>query len=685
MIKKSVGIILVLAFVIFVNFLSIVSADIFLSTQPETNYNFGDTLSVVLGSDGAVGWANVDLICNDQTKMLYFHYVNDASSASINAPLTTQFLGGMIGTCHLALSFNNQQKNSFDFIISNHIDSSITFSGNSFKSGESLYFTGSVSKPNRKQVAGSVELKFEGLDLGIVVPVINNQFSGNLTLPSNIAAGSYGVSVFVSEKNELGDVINSGSANTQSIIIVQKPTTLSLNIPKSAMPGNDLSFDSVLLDQTGMIIDKSDVAYKLSDVNGKDVYNKLANTGETIYINLAKNAPYGYWTLNAESEGVSADSQVYVEKNREALFELINNTLHVLNVGNIPYDKSIEIKIGNETKVKNLNLSVGSSMKFQLTAPDGAYDVSISDGDDSQNWLGVPLTGNIISIDGSKKKSSLGLFNGSWLAWIFIIAVLGLFIFLSSRKIINKNMILSSKNTPNYAKDQDKKGGVIKVTPTSENKPPVFEHDTGIASHSSVIDGTKQSASLIAIKLKNYRELKDSKSNANDTLKTVINEITENKGKVYRTDDFIIGIFSPIITRTFDNSFMAVKTANVISNKLKEYNSKFLQKINFGVAVHTGDIVAKKDAGKLLFTPLGATLTSAKKIAEIADNNVLLSEDAQKKVMSQVKTTLNPEKFGVKTYSISEIVDRQNNSKFIESFLQRNQEFKALRDLRSGK
>lgn len=689
MVKKSGVVILALAVTIFsVYFIGFASADVFLSTQPNNNYNLGDTMSVVLGSDGVQGWAGVDLVCSNQTKQLYFHYTDDTSSATINAPLTKDFLRGMIGTCNLRVSFNGLSKDSFSFIISDHIDSNINFNGKSFKPGDNIIFSGTVSKPDNNPVAGSVNVKFDGLSLEALVPVTNNQFSGNITIPDNVAAGTYNVEVSVSEKDVNGEITNTGSLTGNSISILQKPTKLTLTADQDVNPGNELSFSSVLYDQTGGTIDKDSVAYVLLDVNGKEMFNKLATTGDKNYINLESDAPYGYWNLSATAEGITQYAQSYVEKNREAVFDLVNGSLFVRNVGNVAYDKSIEVKIGNETKVLNLNLSVGSSAKFPLNAPDGTYDVAVSDGNYSQSYPGVYLTGRAISVDGSGGKSSFNLFANNWLLWVFVIAILGLFIFLSSRKIMNKNVFLNAKDSnKGYTnikdKEEEKKGGVVKVTPGVDNKP-VFEPETGVAVYSSVIDGTRQNVAFMAVKLKNYSQIKDNKTLSDETIKKVTNEINSGSGKVYRNDDFIFGIFTPNPAKNNDINMAAIKTSKLVSKILKEHNSKFSQKINFGIGVNNGDIIAKKQSGKLFFNPLGSTMATAKRIAEIASDSILLSEDIHKKVMSQVKTSMNQDSSGFRTYLINDIVDRESNTQFIQSFLQRNQDFKTLREFKAG-
>ncbi|MBS3092073.1 hypothetical protein J4466_01495 [Candidatus Pacearchaeota archaeon] len=706
--KKKVNVLIISIIMFFGIFIiPFASADIFLATQPESVYNIGDNLNVELGSDGGEGWASVELVCGEggNSKMLYFHYVDDTSTASISAPLTKEFLGSMKGQCYLSLSFNGVKKQSFIFTISDKIDVSVMFNGNSFEPGENLLFNGEVKRANGGDVDGSVELKFSGIELSAVVPIVNNKFSGNMTIPNNVAAKTYDVIVFASEKNDKNEVTNFGQA-ADSIEIKQKPTKIDLTAPENVNPGKDIEFKAVLFDQTGLNIEGRSVAFKISDVSGKEILARMSNVGEINYYTFEKNAPFGYWKINAEAEVVTAEKEFYVEKNMEATFHLVNGTLVVRSLGNVPYNKTVEIRIGNETKVSHLELNPGESVEFELTAPNGDYDVIIKDDAGTEaSWSKVPLTGEVISLDGSGKRKLGGFFSRTWIAWIFLVAVFGSFLLLSSKKVINKNIFsgfgsggmgnVGKTNPPKtgfvapiIGDKKDEKGGVVRVVPGRDEKSlPVIEHDTGIAVHTPVLDGNKQFSSLVAVKIKNYNEVKDNNQFVNETLKSITSEINNSKGKVYRADDFIVGIFAPISTKTFENEVTAVRVAKAVSAKLKFHNDKFSQKINFGVGVNSGDIIAKKQEGKLLFTPIGATLSGARRVADLANNDVLLSEDTNKKVMSKVKTNLNAatSTSGIKTYSINQIVDRDNNNKFIEGFLQRNQEYKSLREYKFGK
>ncbi len=682
---KNRGEIVLVVVLLIVLYSSFAYADVFLVTPPESNYNLGDTMGVTLGSDSSEGWAGVNLVCGNQSKMLYFKYITQPVNDYITAPINKNFLKGMMGQCHLSLDFNGQAKQSFAFTVTNAIEVKLSTSGDTFNPGENFNFQGSVAKPNGKPVSGNANLKFSGSNLDISVPIINDQFSGNITLPSNVPAGSYSISVYVSEKDATGDVTNFGSSNS-SISVKQLPTKLELSLDKKGFPGKEFKYKSVLYDQTEKVIPALPVSYKITDVSGRQAYDGLVETDKDQFFLLAKNAPFGDWQVVADSEGISSQATIYIEQHKEAEFVLLNNrTLTVRNIGNVPYDRKVEVKIGNETIVRNLNISEGGSVQFDLTAPDGEYSVGISDGDATAEWTGVPLTGNAISIDGAK-FGKFGFFNRTLLAWLFILGVLGLFIFLTSKKIINKNVFLNSNNKNLGNIKEPEKKVATKLSAVSSNAGNLLiEADDGTAHYSSVIDGTKQLASLVATKIKNNHEILSGTSNAKEVLKDISRVINDNGGRVYKNDDFIIGIFAPITTKKMNNEMTAVKVARIISDKLKTHNDKFTQKINFGIAVNSGDIITKRDSGRLLFNALGTTLSSVKKATDFSSKNILLCEDAYKRVMSQVKTTPNLASGALKTYLISDVIDRERNSKFIENFLQRNQEYKSLRDYRSGK
>ena len=67
--KRAIGL---LVLVIFIFSVSFASAEVFFSQQPREVYNYGDQLEAIIGTDGGEGWINVNLICSNSSKLIFF-------------------------------------------------------------------------------------------------------------------------------------------------------------------------------------------------------------------------------------------------------------------------------------------------------------------------------------------------------------------------------------------------------------------------------------------------------------------------------------------------------------------------------------------------------------------------------------------------------------------------------------
>jgi len=665
----------IVLFVFLIFMMSFVSAEIFFSQQPKEFYSFGDRIKVVLGSDGSEGWVNAGLVCgNSSKKMVFFHYVNsEETNIPFSVPLTKDFLRDMQSDCYFSLLFNNQTKESLHFDISSSLDVEINFNNKLFNPSENVEFSGTVSKKNGEKVNGFAEVSFPYNAVQIIVPIIDGKFFGNISLQENIPAGEHDLSIYVYQKNEVGEVTNFYISNS-SISVMKKPTVLDIEAPENIAPNNELDFTAHLYDQSNSIIDGVPVAFTLVNPRGEQVLNILSETEKTEYYKIQKNAQLGFWNLTSKSEGLTSETyKVFINENVEAEFLLINNTLVIRNVGNVPYDKLVQIKIGeNFTEILALNISLLGSVEFDLEAPNGDYSILVDDGKVNLEKSAF-LTGNAIGIKDTR-SGGIGFVNRYIFSWAIIIGILGLFIFVSARKVLNRKSVLSSKSF-----NPKSKGGIVKVNVTNSGT-----HKTGhgedTADNSLVIQGDKQKATLLSLKIDNQEEIFKG-SNASKTIEDSVNSILESKGKVYRSGKYIIGVFAPVITRTFDNGFDVIKIADNISNNLNEHNKKYSPKLNFGIGVNEGNIIAETNNGKLSFTPLGNSIQTVKKISDMAKNNCLLGEEINKGIGSKIKTIANPERFNIKTYSIKDSLDKTQHSQFINKFLDRNK-FKDLNKFR---
>jgi hypothetical protein len=187
------------------------------------------------------------------------------------------------------------------------------------------------------------------------------------------------------------------------------------------------------------------------------------------------------------------------------------------------------------------------------------------------------------------------------------------------------------------------------------------------AEHTIALNGHRQESSVIALSIKNSEKMPYFK----DLLNEITQDIVAGKGSIYQSNNFIFGIFPPVSTKTYKNEVPAIRLAKQIEGKLNAYNSKFKEKIDYGLSVHSGPLAVEKTQDKLKFTGLGNTLGIAKKTAEAANNEFLISEEAFKRAASDIKA-FRETKDNMPVYKLNKILDREDSNKFINNFLDRN-------------
>ncbi len=118
------------------------------------------------------------------------------------------------------------------------------------------------------------------------------------------------------------------------------------------------------------------------------ISKKLSN------INLGKDAPAGEWRITAEYQNAKATESFFIKADEKLNISIENNILKIKNIGNIKYEKEIEIKIGSESTKKNIGLNPEEEIKYRLIAPEGNYVIKIiSDGNSIYSKENIQLTG----------------------------------------------------------------------------------------------------------------------------------------------------------------------------------------------------------------------------------------------------------------------------------------------------
>jgi hypothetical protein len=143
------------------------------------------------------------------------------------------------------------------------------------------------------------------------------------------------------------------------------------------------------------------------------------------------------------------------------------------------------------------------------------------------------------------------------------------------------------------------------------------------------------------------------------------------KGASYIYGDYVIIIFSPLITKNQNNEERAIKAAQEIEKFLRENNKKFREILTYGIGVNCGQLINKIEDNRLKFISIEKTITLAKRIADFSNGEVLLSKDIHLKTSNSVKVD-NIRVGELEAFKIKRIVDMQAGEKFIKEFLRRN-------------
>lgn len=674
---------------------SFVLASISLS-EPHEIYNLGD--KIYINADGLIGAEignlNVNLVCGNKTVNLVKWPASDfsieeeqeysTSKLLISKDLELSNLTEIVGQCQIILSIGDQISSTQLFTISNKIFVSASTDKASYNPGERILVEIDAIKENGYLVNGFVDVtNSTSFNKAVKDGFVSEEFSMSETLE----AGKYSLSIRVYDVGSEG-VLNEGFT-TISFDINQIASSLILSLSEvEVIPGNNITLGTEVFDQSGKEIDGT-VPIKIISPNGEEIEISIL-TGDFSTFDFPVNATAGFWKVIAVFDELLEEREFEMMKSSKMEFNIGDGILEIMCVGNWECNGSVSVQIGEINKELNLNrMDVGEIRKFSLKAPQGEYNVVVSDGENSVNRQ-VLLTGSTISV---RDSNGGGIFKAYWVVWVFLIIILGalgFIFFVKSQKttilkedkfskLINtikskfvlkiplkmKSHVSSSLNfTPKSPKVQ----GLDTENYSLEDKTLVdmTKGTSGSAESALVLKGEKYTSAILAMSIKNYATLGD---NAKNMLAKAIEETKDLKGLVDRREDYIFIVFSPLVTKTYKNEILASKTGFKILKILNDYNKKFKEKIEFNLGVHVGELISSKSGGKLKYTGLGNTVSLAKRIADSDSGKLLVSEAIRKKMLRDLKVIKAKEIGKNQTYEVLEIKDREANADKLKALL----------------
>lgn len=651
-------------------FISLASAEIIITEQPDELYNLGDTIKIPIKITTLTEISelfSMKLICNGIETEVYKEYLvlsaGEEAERKPSVPLIEGFIGRSTGTCRIKALLGEKSYLTNDFTISDLIKIELKNQKTEINPGEEFAIEVEATKENEKAVNGIMEIRIIMLNqtsenIEVTDTIKKGYGYATMFFPANTKANQYLISINISEKDTQGRTTNKGFID-YNIKVLQVPTSLEIILENENIePDTNALIKTILHDQTGEKIESTSWI-TIKNSKGEIMENIEKQTDEFLEIPIIYKEPPAEWSILAESNNLTSETNFQIIEKQKVTTLIINKTLIITNTGNVFYNNTVLINIENSSLNIKVNLDIDESKKYLLSAPDGEYQIEIiTEEGENQIIEGVALTGKIISI----KEASEGIVKiiRRPTSWVFIIIILGFLTFIILKKGYKRSFFghinLPFKTNILRGRIPLKKDSLL----ATKNK----------AELTLSIKGDKQEVSLTCMKIKNLKEIQNKKGNAEETLQKIVDIAEKEKAIIYENQDNIFFILAPTKTKTFSNEKSALKIAQKIKEILAEHNKMFSQKINAGISLNTGMIIAKQEQEIFRFMSMGTLITTAKKIATISQGEIFLSEKTRDKLASNTKTQ-KQEKDGTEYYSIKEIKNPEQHKKFISNFLKR--------------
>ncbi len=618
--------------------LAFASATIEITQQPFEVYNFGDTVftSVSLNPSNVTGSFEINLVCDGNS--VNFYKIAPAESAfSPNVPqkinhkiiLTKEYLGSLIGDCYIQSFLGSESVNSNHFLLTEDISLTTKIDKALYSPGETVSISMEAKKANGISLNGHYQLSSSANLNGNVEEGIATAL---YQIANDAPAGKYEVVVWVYD-GEINNILNQ-KKYALYYEVKQVPRKLEIGLGSfEATPNQNFSFSVDLTDQIGLKMPGSVSVKYTSPKNEQNNLDILSGTTGTI--DFPSDATPGSYLLTATIGDLSVEKEFTVKEVANISVVLLEDLkmVSVTNIGNVPYSDSLNVTIGNETETILVDLKLGEEKRYNLHAPDGIYDVLAQTGVFSAASQ-LSLTGHAVSVG---SWTGVGLFEQYPLVWFFIALILivaGIIVFMKFRN--NRTYDYKARSHERAQKEM-KDEDLNEISKKAFQKKQFLNLANPIVNEAQsvpTLKGNKDNCSVIAVNIKNYAHLG---VEARSRLNEIISTAKDKYGVLEFRGQHMLIIYSPLVTRTYKNEIIASKAAWKIRNELDKYNSKFKDKIVYNIGLNAGEMVSALVNGKLAYTNIGNGVVLAKRISDLSEGKILVSQSFRQKLMRELK------------------------------------------------
>lgn len=404
-------------------------AKIVFSTMNE-QYNLGDDINQnikVITSEDFKGFLRALLVCTSQDSasenftgqetLLFYSPVT--LSQNKEKQFSFSFTASSPSRCYIlaTLEKNNnvaEDGKSATFLMTDKVNLELTTNKQYFLPEDGLKITGKATMANGKSFSGAVTITLENKDY--TTTASGGSFSYTISLDKTISPGMHKVLVKV-----IDDKNNQGEASTNYEVGIVK-TALAIQVNNDTfLPGEMLIIIPSLLDQANNTLQEN---LSVSIVQIQDLLlgfqkkqillSEIVVSGSSTQYKFSKEAIPQDYQITVTGAGFTAEKVVRIAAVEKITYYMEDSTLFVQNVGNVRYQKPLEIYFTLEgvtnQKIINLDLAVNEERSYKLSAPKGIYDLLFKSNNEVNEVDKVPISGSVIGtldLENQKRQSTL--------------------------------------------------------------------------------------------------------------------------------------------------------------------------------------------------------------------------------------------------------------------------------------
>ena len=634
-------------------FISTASAANVFINEPADSYNLGDTLYMnftVLNSEDASGTVKAFLHCPPEQDIMFFMSTISLQKDTEKYLSSEYPFNSAYGNCNIIV---HVQTNSTDiretksFLVTDNIIINFTTDKIHYNPNENVIIEGIAKYMNGASASGQLTIGFDKNYSFLT----NGTFRYEIGLGKNIS-GEYQITASIEDQNK-----NRGIASNK-IYIDSIPTSLSIETINETNPGQRLWIYPKLYDQSGKLIE-DDCSISISDSSGKIVFELLSKTGRNITYDLPKASKPGDWSVDVYAAGFKKKAIFLMNELAAVEFSISDNILTVENVGNVQFKKPMEIIFKKDgvmnNKIYSLDIAVGQSVQFELSAPSGTYNIEAKSAESRKEFLGVSLTGSAVDV---KEKSPFGI---DILGAVFVLIIIALIVIFAMETKFQRSIKKHVGKLAGFTKEQIelKENAEKKFKMSEEEKKKIQETfekyvDKNVAK--IVLDhktkGKKQEVTALFVDIRGFTEMtKDMGEEGiieilNKYFNVVAKNVYANNGIVnHLAADEVFALFN--IPERAGHEMDAIKAAIGIRKSIESLNRESDIKLKAGIGINSGEaMVGNIGADNIMkYTSIGDSINIAQKIEEMArDGQIFITGE----LYERLKDKIIAEKIGIK-------------------------------------